>query len=81
MSYQQGVEYLNTIICGLICLRILFFQKRGNFHLGYSLLAYLLVLMSARSALEPAELSEVVLNVFICTVIWKVKGNIAKLAT
>lgn len=86
MEWQKWILPANALVCLLIVVRLMFYQKTGRYRFFYSALAYLVILAAGwiviricygqYSAADPAEL---LLNLSFCLAIWGAGGNIAKL--
>lgn len=85
MEWQKLVLASNALVCLLIVVRLMFYQKKGRYRFFYSALAYLVILAAGwvtiricygqYSGADPAEL---LLNTAFCLAIWGAGGNIAK---
>lgn len=87
MNIDSLLLNANAVICALIAVRLMFYQKKGRFHLLMSILAYAVILASAWTAFRimygqytQVDLGEISLNLLFCIAIWRAKGNIAQLA-
>ncbi|AJI83328.1 Protein of uncharacterised function (DUF754) [Yersinia enterocolitica] len=86
MEWQKWILAANALVCLLIVVRLMFYQKTGRYRFFYSALAYLVILAAGwigiricygqYSGADPAEL---LLNLSFCLAIWGAGGNIAKL--
>lgn len=76
----------NAIVCLLIAMRLMFFQRKGaRFRRSMSIVAYTIILVTSYITfriwfgqylnIDPAE---VVLNIAICIAVWRAGGNIAQ---
>ncbi|HEI6740054.1 phage holin family protein [Yersinia enterocolitica] len=85
MEWQTWILAANALVCLLIVVRLMFYQKTGRYRFFYSVLAYLVILAAGwiviricygqYSGADPAEL---LLNLSFCLAIWGAGGNIAK---
>ena len=85
MWWHKFVLVSNALVCLLIVVRLMFYQKKGRYRFFYSVLAYLVILAAGwitirigygqYSGADPAEL---LLNTTFCLAIWGAGGNIAK---
>lgn len=86
MDLQKMLLSANALVCMLIVLRLMFYQKKsGHYRFLYSLLAWLVIVAAGwiairifygeYSAADPAEL---LLNFSFCLTVWGAGGNIAK---
>ena len=86
MTWHSVILDANAIVCMAIVMRLMFFSKAVKTHRpGYAWMAYLLILSAGFTAfrillghytnVDPGELF---LNAAICIVVWRAKGNLAK---
>lgn len=88
MTWQTLLVNVNAIACILISMRLLFFRKGGGRHRpGMAWLAYGLILGSAWVAFRiwngnyvQVDYGELIMNVFVCVIVWRARGNVAKIA-
>jgi hypothetical protein len=88
MTWQTLLINVNAIACILISIRLLFFRKRDGRHRpGMAWLAYGLILGSAWVAFSiwhgnyvQLDYGELIMNVFVCVIVWRARGNVAKIA-
>ncbi len=85
MTWQYLISNGNAIVCLLIALRLMFYQRGKNHRPWVSLVAYIIILASAYIAFrifyhqyEQVDFSEFLLNVSILIAVWRAKGNIVK---
>jgi len=81
----------NSIICGGIALRVMFFQRNGSRHRRWGgWIAYLLIVAAASIPLRTAysymyhfpmtaDLSEVVINAVMFVAVLKTRGNVVQI--
>ena len=67
MTLHSVLINANAIICLMLALRLMFFQKTGRYRFFISLTAYLAILSAAWIALT------------ICIAVWRARGNISKI--
>jgi len=84
---NQLLLYINAILCGIIALRLMMYQRDGAQHrwLG-SIGAYLLIVASASVPIRvltatyaAADISETLINLMFCWLVLRARGNIMKL--
>lgn len=88
MTWQTLLINVNAIACILISIRLLFFRKReGRHRPGMAWLAYGLILGSAWVSFRiwhgnyvQVDYGELVMNVFVCVIVWRARGNVARIA-
>ena len=87
MTLHSVLINANAIICLMLALRLMFFQKTGRYRFFISLTAYLAILSAAWIALR-IFLREIYaglipqsffLNLTICIAVWRARGNISKI--
>lgn len=81
----------NSIICGGIALRVMFFQRNGSRHRRWGgWIAYFLIVSAAsipvraaysfaNHSLMTADLSEVVINAVMLAAVLKTRGNVVQI--
>ena len=86
MDWQKLVLYANAVVCLLIVVRLMFYQKKaGSYRFMYSLLAWLVIVSAGWIAIRifygdyiGADPAELLLNFSFCLSILGARGNIAK---
>ena len=86
MTLHSVLINANAIICLMLALRLMFFQKTGRYRFFISLTAYLAILSAAWIALRifygkytQVDPAEFFLNLTTCIAVWRARGNISKI--
>lgn len=87
-EWQRLVLAVNALVCVLIVVRLMFYQKKGRYRFMFSALAYLIILSAGWIAVRifygqysGADPAELLLNLSFCVAIWGAGGNVAKLTS
>ncbi|MCB5312096.1 phage holin family protein [Yersinia intermedia] len=79
--------FINSLACGLIAIRLIFYSRNGSVHKPLiSLMAYLIIVATGSVPIRAAlgdypvhDISETVLNTVLCIAVFAVRGNLAQL--
>lgn len=81
------ITITNAVICALIALRLLTFQRNGAAHRYWGgILAYALIVATASVFIRVimgeyrnTDISEIIINIVLCVAVFNAKGNIVQL--
>jgi hypothetical protein len=85
MTFDLLLLNANALICVLIALRLMFYQKKRCMRSWMSVLAYFIIIAAAWIAIRilwgditQADAAQVFLNLFLCIALLRSRGNVAR---